>query len=572
MEAVPRPETRDETLTILFPMWNEELIVPATVDAAREVGAQLVADGDVADYEILIVDDASTDLSGEIAEKLAADDVRLRVVHHDENRGVGGALRTGFAAARGNVVLYTHADLPCDLAELPKALRLMRSQRADVVSAYRHHRRAEGPRQWAYSVAYNTLVRSVFALPVRDVNFAFKLWRRSALDQLELASNRSFIDAELLVRAHRMGFRIIQFEVDYFPRTRGVSTLSSPPDILAVLGDLLAQYRGLKALQPPSPRGREGATAHARVRGVARDRAAADTTRRARRRHPSRSAQRWLIVNADDYGLTPGISAGIIRAHREGIVTSTSVLAVGPALSRSAPWLGDVPELGVGVHLALVGEDPPLLSAREVPTLVDRHGRFPTTWRHFVARAVRARVDPDDVRRELAAQIERVQGFGVAVTHLDAHQHLHLVPMVREVLLVLAGRFDVGAVRVPYGSGGRVLALATDRLARALERRADEVGLAYPGASAGLDPSGSLDGAALARALDRLAATEESTLELWAHPGERRDPERARYRWGYRWGDELAVLTGPAARYVVARQGFMLGTFADLAVARDGPS
>ncbi|HEX7094516.1 MAG TPA: ChbG/HpnK family deacetylase, partial [Acidimicrobiales bacterium] len=86
--------------------------------------------------------------------------------------------------------------------------------------------------------------------------------------------------------------------------------------------------------------------------------------------------RRLLIVNADDYGLTAAVSAGILRAHRNGIVTSTSVLALAPGFRQSAAWLLDEPSLGVGAHLALVGEDPPLLSAREIPTLVDRRGRL----------------------------------------------------------------------------------------------------------------------------------------------------------------------------------------------------
>ena len=538
-------------------MWNEEAIVPATLQAALEVGESLSVSGEIADFEVLVVDDASTDLSGEIVDKIAVNESRVRVVHHDENRGVGGALRTGFGAATGDLVLYTHADLPCDLAELERALRLMRSHRADLVSAYRHNRFGEGPRQYVYSMGWNTLVRTAFGLGVRDVNFPFKLCRRSMLDQLALSSEKSFVDTEVLVRAERSGFRIIQFGVDYFPRKRGVSTLSSPPDIVTMLGDLLSSYRELQRLRPlpgapTEPRGSE-------PRVAARRGPRLPTATRAD------VGTRLLIVNADDFGLTTGISNGILQAHREGIVTSTSVLAVGPAFARAAPLLEDVPTLGVGVHLAAVGEDPPLLDAREIPTLVDRKGRLPSSWRQFTALALAGKVDPDDLRREFAAQFERVQGIGSPITHLDTHQHLHLWPIVREVVLELAGAQGIAAVRVPYGSGGRVIALGTDRLAFALERRADEVGLGYPAASAGLDPSGRLDGAALARALDRLSATGHPTLELWAHPGERRDPERVRYRWGYRWGDELAVLTGPAARYVVARQGFTLGTFADLA-------
>jgi predicted glycoside hydrolase/deacetylase ChbG (UPF0249 family) len=318
----------------------------------------------------------------------------------------------------------------------------------------------------------------------------------------------------------------------------------------------LTSYRELQRLRPLP-----GVTAN---RVMTEPRAAARGRTRPGTKPDPDAPSRLLIVNADDFGLTSGISNGILQAHREGIVTSTSVLAVGPAFERSARLLADVATLGVGVHLAAVGEDPPLLAAAEIPTLVDRRGRLAGSCRQFTARALAGKVDPDDLRREFTAQFERVQEIGVPITHLDTHQHLHLWPIVREVVLALAAERRIAAVRVPYGSGGPVLALGTDRLAVALEHRADEIGVAYPEASGGLDPSGRLDGAALARALDRLSATGHPTLELWAHPGERRDPERVRYRWGYRWGDELAVLTGPAARYVVARQGFTLGTFADL--------
>src|SRR4051812_5129885 len=87
---------------------------------------------------------------------------------------------------------------------------------------------------------------------------------------------------------------------------------------------------------------------------------------------PSGPPARLLIVNADDYGLTPGVSRAIVDGHRDGIVTSTSVIALGPAFAATRPWLDEVPALGTGAHLAAVGEDPPLLSAREIPTLVDR--------------------------------------------------------------------------------------------------------------------------------------------------------------------------------------------------------
>ncbi|HOA66642.1 MAG TPA: ChbG/HpnK family deacetylase, partial [Phycicoccus elongatus] len=144
---------------------------------------------------------------------------------------------------------------------------------------------------------------------------------------------------------------------------------------------------------------------------------------------------RPLVVNADDLGLSRGINAAIRRAHVDGIVTSTSLLTVGRYAADAAAMLRATPSLAAGVHLALVGEDPPLLSAREVPTLVDRAGRFPLSYRTFVARAATGRVDLDDVRRELGAQVQAGLDLGLELGHLDTHQHVHLWPGVGAVVV-----------------------------------------------------------------------------------------------------------------------------------------
>lgn len=281
------------------------------------------------------------------------------------------------------------------------------------------------------------------------------------------------------------------------------------------------------------------------------------------------TAGRLLIVNADDYGLTTGVCKGILSAHREGIVSSTSVLAVAPAFS-CARWLLDVPSIGVGVHLAVVGEDPPLLGASEIPTLVDRRGRFPISWRHFLPRAAAGRIDADDLAREFGAQVEAVSGEGVPIDHLDSHQHLHLWPQVREVVLDLAARLGV-AVRVTRSAARSPVGMVVRRLTGGLEGGARARFIPFPGAAAGLDEAGEFDRTALVGALTRLAGEEAGSAEVGTHPGEGDDPERERYRWNYRWEDELAALTSPEARRAVEAGGFVLGTYADLAVL-DGSS
>ncbi|QTE31320.1 glycosyltransferase family 2 protein [Pengzhenrongella sicca] len=237
-------------LSIFFPMWNEEQYIHKAVRAAQETCDRLVAENEIGDYEIIVVDDASTDRTGELADALAAADSRVRVVHHPVNRKLGGSIKSGFEAAKGDLVLYTDADLPFEMIELVRAVRVLRTYEADIVSAYRLDRTGEGPRRAVYSWVYNGLIHTMFGTRLRDINFAFKLCRREVLDRVHLASEGSFIDAELIIRAQRSGFQVVQIGVDYFPRTRGVSTLSSIGVIRTMLREMWALRGDLRSVTP----------------------------------------------------------------------------------------------------------------------------------------------------------------------------------------------------------------------------------------------------------------------------------------------------------------------------------
>ncbi len=248
MTTLPAPKL--PVLSIFFPMWNEEDYIRRTINATTLACQTLVDEGDIADYELVITNDASTDATPVIADELAAADSRIRVVHHPVNRKLGGSIKTGFAHATGDIVLYTDADLPFDLAEIKRALRIMATYEADIIAAYRLDRTVEGPRRAVYSFVYNGLIAAAFGVRVRDVNFAFKLVRSRVLEHVQLRSEGSFVDAGFIVRASRLGFRIVQIGVDYFPRTRGISTLSSPAVIRRIVREM-SQLRGeLKSVQP----------------------------------------------------------------------------------------------------------------------------------------------------------------------------------------------------------------------------------------------------------------------------------------------------------------------------------
>ncbi len=238
-----------EKLSVFYPMWNEEDYIERALTFGRRACVNLQSTGDIIDYELIVIDDKSTDRTGEIADRLAAADPHIRVIHHERNRKLGGSMKTGFQAATGDLVLYTDADLPFDMAELPRAVRLLREYGVDIISAYRFDRTGEGSLRAVYTSVYNALIKALFGVKVRDINFAFKLCRRRIFDDIELRSEGSFIDAELIIRSTRLGYEIMQMGVDYFPRTRGQSTLSSPGVIVTILKEMWSLRKDLESIE-----------------------------------------------------------------------------------------------------------------------------------------------------------------------------------------------------------------------------------------------------------------------------------------------------------------------------------
>jgi predicted glycoside hydrolase/deacetylase ChbG (UPF0249 family) len=274
-----------------------------------------------------------------------------------------------------------------------------------------------------------------------------------------------------------------------------------------------------------------------------------------------------LIVSADDFGLTTGVSRAILRAGDAGIVTSASAMANGTALAACAPALRDS-ALGVGAHLALVGDQGPVLSAREIPTLVDARGRLAPGWRPFLERCALKRIDREDVRREFRAQIERLRSSGLTITHLDTHQNLHLWPSIAQVTIDVARAHDIAAIRVTRSAGRSPLALAVRGFAARLEARARKATMRFPAATAGFDEAGRLDLPRLCSAIERLGRLGVASAELVTHPSQDGDVELEALGWNYRGHDEMDALVSGDARRSVERAGFRLGTFADLGPAQ----
>ena len=225
------------SLSIFFPCHNEQDHVERMARRALEVGRTITVD-----LEVIIVNDGSTDRTGAIADELASEDPSLRVIHHPRNMGYRAALRSGFTQASKEWVFYTDGDGQFDIGELPAIVPL--TGESDIISCFRIDRQDPWTRR-VYSHAWNQLVRVVVGLRMRDVNCAFKLFRREIFQRIEMNSHGTFIDTEILTRAQRQGYRITQRGVRHYPRTSGAPCGANPRIVLQAFRELFRLRRGI---------------------------------------------------------------------------------------------------------------------------------------------------------------------------------------------------------------------------------------------------------------------------------------------------------------------------------------
>jgi len=225
-------------LSLVFPAFDEEPNLGPLLDEARRIAARLATH-----FEIVVVDDGSRDEGARVVAERARSDPRIRLIRHVANRGYGAALRAGLRAARGELVFFSDADLQFDLDEL--ALLLEHAADFDIVAGYRAPRRDPWPRR-LLAWGWGSLVRGLFDLEVRDIDCAFKVFRRHVLEALPLASIGAFVNTELLVRARSAGFRVHQVPVSHRRRRHGRQTGAHPRVIARALVELASLYRELR--------------------------------------------------------------------------------------------------------------------------------------------------------------------------------------------------------------------------------------------------------------------------------------------------------------------------------------
>src|SRR5215470_2742009 len=233
-----------DSISAVLPAFNEE----ENIEKAATSLAEALAALNLADWEVIIVDDGSVDSTGAIADRVASGNSRIRAFHHDRNLGYAAALKTGFGNSRHKLFFFTDSDNQFDVREISRLMPLIRD--ADIVCGFRIYR-FDPLTRLVLSWGFNLLVRIIFRIRVRDIDCAFKLFRREVFEKVTIESKKFFVDAEVLAKAKYHGFRMTEIGVRHYPRTAGQSTIR-PSHVISTLRELAKIWIGIHS----KPRGR----------------------------------------------------------------------------------------------------------------------------------------------------------------------------------------------------------------------------------------------------------------------------------------------------------------------------
>jgi glycosyltransferase involved in cell wall biosynthesis len=251
-------------ISVFFPAYNDaeslRVLIPKTMETLRAI---------TPDFEVIVIDDGSTDNTPDVVQRMQREFPALRVIRHPQNRGYGGALRSGFQAASKPLVFYTDGDGQYDVGELRDLLARLR-EGVDVVNGYKI-RRADSLHRRLLGRSFHGLVRLLFGLRVRDVDCDFRLLRRHVLESVSLTFSSGAIGAELVTQIERAGFRIEEVPVHHYPRRNGKSQFFRPGPVARMAWDVFKLWMRLVLLRR-RPNAEIGPRAHAPAPGTSNPR------------------------------------------------------------------------------------------------------------------------------------------------------------------------------------------------------------------------------------------------------------------------------------------------------------
>jgi chitin disaccharide deacetylase len=264
-----------------------------------------------------------------------------------------------------------------------------------------------------------------------------------------------------------------------------------------------------------------------------------------------------IIVNADDFGLDESVNNGIIRAHRMGILSSASLMANGRAFHHAVELSSSHPALDIGVHLTVI-EEQPISSTELIPTLLNENGRFNPTINTFFSRYLLKKISLREIATEFDAQIRKILDHDIVITHLDSHQHAHIIPGVLQLVISLAKKYNIPYIRLPHEKLHTSIVLPEINIKRLFQQIVLN-GFCYAGKITkriqslfflGFYFGGNLTEERLLKLITYLPG--DGPYELMCHPGETAHVEGYNH-WNYHWPVELSALISPKVREMIER-------------------
>lgn len=279
-----------------------------------------------------------------------------------------------------------------------------------------------------------------------------------------------------------------------------------------------------------------------------------------------------LIVNADDFGLHSLINQGIVKGHNEGFITSTSIMPSAPAYKEAVCLAKANPRLGIGIHLTLVGGVKSILSPNKVSTLVDEQGLFLSNYIEFAKNFYTGKIKNKEIEAELRAQIETVLAENLNVTHIDSHQHIHILPLLNKLVIKLCSEYNIKRIRIPsenylfaggfkagvgrkIGRGGLTFCASMAKV----NTRKDNI--LFPDHFFGMLAGGNLNTELVGNILKELP---DGVSELMTHPGLDNEVLGKEFTWRYHWREELNAYLAKTNKDLLQQKKIKLVNFGDL--------
>lgn len=220
------------SVSFVLPMFNEKDNITHAIDKIRSIAAELTDD-----YEIVVVDDASTDGSGRIIDDIAGRDNMVKAFHMERNTKFGGAFAEGFKRASKDIIMYMDSDMPVSEEDIRESFKMIKN--ADIVTGFSRIRKGDNLRRKTISTVYNFMVQVLFDLSIMDINSGYKIVRKSLVNDLEFISRSPFIDVELFLHARKKSGKVLQYPLIFHPRAGGKSHISKLPVIWATFVDMI---------------------------------------------------------------------------------------------------------------------------------------------------------------------------------------------------------------------------------------------------------------------------------------------------------------------------------------------